>query len=163
MTKEEAIKRLKSFVEVRRKYFDMQTMKDEIECLDMAIKALEEQSSENEQIIRIKKGTLKAKTGRYVIYDVEWLKEHFNTTEAKIYGQPQSEKRTEERTETHECDCISRKGHWIEHKHGAIEHIECSECRCWFLRKDLIRNSYCPNCGSRNHWEWELKMQEVKK
>ena len=48
MTKEEAIKRLKSFVEVRRKYFDMQTMKDEIECLDMAIKALEAQPSECE-------------------------------------------------------------------------------------------------------------------
>jgi hypothetical protein len=42
------------------------------------------------------------------------------------------------------------KGHWIEHKHGGIEHIECSKCRCWFLRKDLIRNSYCPNCGSYN-------------
>ena len=56
-----------------------------------------------------------------------------------------------------------KTGHWIEHKHGGIEHIECSKCKCWFLRKDLIRNSYCPNCGSRNHWEWELKMQEVKK
>ena len=139
--------------------------------------------------------------------------------------EPQPSKRTEERTETHECDCISREealetiekyadeyehranridtanpeypayhakkrwngialgldkakelltdlpsatpqpktGHWIGHKHGGIEHIECSKCRCWFLRKDLIRNSYCPNCGSRNHWEWELKMQEVKK
>ena len=55
-----------------------------------------------------------------------------------------------------------KTGHWIEHKHGGIEHIECSKCKCWFLRKDLIRNSYCPNCGSRNHWEWELKMQEAK-
>ena len=108
----------------------------------------------------------------------------------------QPSERTEERTETHECDYISRKavldalhryfadgfdsdkwwnstyvldavnrvpsatpqpktgqpktGHWIEHKHGGIEHIECSKCRCWFLRKDLIRNSYCPNCGSYN-------------
>ena len=105
MTKEEAIKGLKSLVEVRRKYFDMQTMKDEIECLDMAIKALEEQPGENEQIIRIKKGTLKARTGRYVIYDVEWLKTHFSTTEAKIYGQSQPS----ERMETHECDCISRQ------------------------------------------------------
>jgi len=108
------------------------------------------QPSEDEKVIRIKKGTLKVRTGKYVVYDVEWLKKHFDTTEAKIYGQPQSEKRTEERTETHECDCISRKGHWIEHKHGGIEHIECSKCRCWFLRKDLIRNSYCPNCGSYN-------------
>ena len=43
MTREEAIKGLKSLVEVRRKYCDMQTMKDEIECLDMAIKALEQE------------------------------------------------------------------------------------------------------------------------
>ena len=124
--------------------------------LEMAIKALEAQPSENEEIIKIHKGALKVRTGRYVIYDVEWLKEHFNTTEAKIYGQPS--KRTEECTEMHECDCISRKGYWIERKHGGIEHIECSKCKCWFLRKDLIRNSYCPNCGSRNHWEWESKM-----
>lgn len=47
-------------------------------------------------------------------------------------------------------DCISRKGYWIEHKHGGIEHIECSKCRCWFLRSHLIRNTYCPNCGSYN-------------
>ena len=39
---EEAIKGLKSLVEVRRKYGDMQTMKDEIECLEMSIKALEQ-------------------------------------------------------------------------------------------------------------------------
>lgn len=43
MTREEAIKGLKSLVEVRRKYCAMQTMKDEIECLDMAIDALEQQ------------------------------------------------------------------------------------------------------------------------
>ena len=41
--REEAIKCLKSLVEVRRKYGDMQTMKDEIECLEMAIKALEQE------------------------------------------------------------------------------------------------------------------------
>ena len=136
---------------------------------------IKQQPSEEEKVIRIKKGTLKVRTGRYVIYDVEWLKTHFSTTEAKIYGQPnedcisrkaaidalwkalheyedktenqflkskeldvadwfqhrifvqnmsdidrqtilnlpsvapQSEERTEERTETHECDCISRQ------------------------------------------------------
>ena len=41
-------------------------------------------------------------------------------------------------------------GHWIEHKHGGIEHIECSECGIWFLKGNLIRKSYCPNCGSCN-------------
>ncbi len=42
MTKEEAIKGLTSLLEVRRKYGDMQTMKDEAQCLDTAIKALEQ-------------------------------------------------------------------------------------------------------------------------
>lgn len=60
------------------------------------------------------------------------------------------EERTEERTETHECDCTNKEGCWIEHKHGGIEHIECSECHVWFLKTDLIRKSYCPNCGSCN-------------
>ena len=63
-----------------------------------------EHNCENEEIIKVSKGALKARTGRYVIYDVEWLKTHFNTTEAKLYGQPQPVKCTEERTEMHECD-----------------------------------------------------------
>ena len=40
-------------------------------------------------------------------------------------------------------------GHWIEHEHNGILHIECSECSSWFLRAHLLRNSYCPNCGCR--------------
>ena len=55
-----------------------------------------EHNCENEEIIKVSKGALKARQGRYVIYDVEWLKTHFNTTEAKLYGQPNE-------------DCISRK------------------------------------------------------
>jgi hypothetical protein len=56
----------------------------------------EQQPSDNEEIIRVSKGAVKARQGRFVIYDTEWLKEHFNTTEAKLYGQP--------------CeDCISRQ------------------------------------------------------
>lgn len=49
-----------------------------------------------------------------------------------------------------EQESQSKTGHWIEHKHGAIEHIECSECGIWFLKADLPRKSYCPNCGSCN-------------
>ena len=45
MTREEAIKCLTSLLEVRRRWDDMQTMKDEIECLDMATKALEQTSA----------------------------------------------------------------------------------------------------------------------
>ena len=42
-----------------------------------------------------------------------------------------------------------KTGHWIEHKHNGIAYIECSECSYWFLRFHLVRNSYCPNCGTK--------------
>ena len=82
--------------------FERNTAEEIAEAFEMAIKAIRTIPSEDEKVIRIKKGTLKVRTGRFVIYDVEWLKEHFNTTEAKIYGQPSE--RTEEHTEIHECD-----------------------------------------------------------
>ncbi len=43
-----------------------------------------------------------------------------------------------------------KTGHWIEHKGTFKPHIECSECGIWFLKADLPRKSYCPNCGSCN-------------
>ena len=97
MTNEEAINILNDY-DIN---FERHTPEEVAEAHEMAIKALETQPSEDEKVIRLKKGTLKARTGRYVIYDVEWLKTHFNTTEAKIYGQPN------ERTEMHECDCAN--------------------------------------------------------
>lgn len=42
-----------------------------------------------------------------------------------------------------------KTGYWIEHERNGIVHIECSECLCWFLRAHLIRNSFCPNCGTK--------------
>ena len=105
MTKEEAINVLNDY-DIN---FERNTAEEIAEAHEMAIKAIRTIPSEDEKVIRIKKGTLKARTGKYVVYDVEWLKTHFNTTEAKIYGQPQPSERMEERTETHECDCISRK------------------------------------------------------
>ena len=97
MTKEEALVQLRLGPGINE-----DVSEEYNEAVNMAIKALQQQPNEDEKIIRIRKGTLKVRTGRYVVYDVEWLKTHFNTTEAKIYGQPKE--RTEERTETHECD-----------------------------------------------------------
>ena len=92
MTNEEAINILNDY-DIN---FERHTAEEVAEAHEMAIKALQQQPSENEEIIKVSKGVLKARTGRFVIHDVEWLKENFNTTEAKIYGQP--------------CeDCISRK------------------------------------------------------
>ncbi len=93
MNKEEAIKILNDY-DIN---FERYTAEEVAEAHEMAIKAIIRTiPSEDEKVIRISKGTLKARTGRYVIYDVEWLKTHFNTTEAKLYGQPNE-------------DCISRK------------------------------------------------------
>lgn len=36
-------------------------------------------------------------------------------------------------------------GRWIEHPN----HIECPNCKVWFLKKYMPRNSYCPNCGAK--------------
>lgn len=44
--------------------------------------------TEKEELLRVGKGAVKARQGRFVIYDVDWLKENFYTTEEKIYGQP---------------------------------------------------------------------------
>ena len=61
--------------------------------------ALEQEPSEDEEVIKVSKGAVKARQGRFVIYDVEWLKKNFYVTEEKIYGQPKDP-----------CeDCISRK------------------------------------------------------
>lgn len=55
--------------------------------------------TEKEELLRVGKGAVKSRQGRFVIYDVEWLKEHFYSTEEKIYGQPKQP-----------CeDCISRE------------------------------------------------------
>lgn len=94
MTREEAIKLLNEFILFKK--ISNITEEETVECFKLAVEALQQQPSEDEKVIKVSKGTLKARTGRYVIYDVEWLKTHFNTTEAKIYGQPNE-------------DCISRK------------------------------------------------------
>jgi len=45
------------------------------------------------------------------------------------------------------------KGWWIEHHHSEYgrrlrDCIECSNCRCWFSVEELLRCSFCPNCGA---------------
>ena len=59
--------------------------------------------------------------------------------------------------ELHPVTTQPKTGHWIEHEHNGKSYIECSECLCWFLREHLLRNSHCPNCGSRNVAESEDK------
>lgn len=42
-----------------------------------------------------------------------------------------------------------KMGRWIEHKYNWSSHLECSECSVWFARINLVRKSYCPNCGAK--------------
>ena len=77
-----------------------------------AIKVLEQQPCEDTEVIKVSKGAVKARQGRFVIYDIFWLKENFYTTEEKIYGQPKQP-----------CeDCISRE--------AVIDHI-CEDKECY--------------------------------
>ena len=56
--------------------------------------------------------------------------------------------------ETVEVEALKPEtGHWIMHQ----DHRECSKCGIYFL-KDMPRNSYCPNCGTRM-----TKSEEVEK
>ena len=90
MTKEEIIE----FCEMKA---ELEAENEDI--YEAIIKELEQLPSEDTEVIKISKGAVKARQGRYVIYDVEWLKKNFYTTEEKIYGQPKEP-----------CeDCISRK------------------------------------------------------
>lgn len=90
-----------------------QKVKDKLtEVCQLAIQALEAQPSEDTEVIKVSKGAVKARQGRFVIYDVEWFKEHFYSTEEKIYGQPKQP-----------CeDCISRE-HAKQFLYYEIEHL----------------------------------------
>ena len=67
-----------------------------------------------------------------------------------------SQEQLDEAFEKVKADILSVKpktGKWLKHKHENIEHVECSNCKAWFLDKYFIHKSYCPNCGSYNGGE----------
>lgn len=77
----------------REEIIEFCEMKAELEAenediYEAIIKTLEKQPSEDTEVIKVSKGAVKARQGRFVIYDVEWLKKNFYVTEEKIYGQP---------------------------------------------------------------------------
>ena len=69
---------------------ERKSVKDYVESISKptGFNFYEAQPSEDTEVIKVSKGAVKARQGRFVIYDVEWLKENFYTTEEKIYGQP---------------------------------------------------------------------------
>ena len=151
MTKGEAIKYLNEFILFKK--ISNTTEEEAVECFKLAVEALKTQPSED----CISRKAVLDSLHRYFAegfnedrwWNSTYVLDAINKAPSVT---PQSKEEPQPKT-----------GHWIEHQGTFRPHIECSECSCWFLREDLPRNSYCPNCGSRNHWEWELKMQEVKK
>lgn len=89
---------IKNMTNEQAKEFIVQSVKSDVDIAKVAdaIQTLEQQSSDGVEVIRMGKNTVKARQGRFVVYDVEWLKEHSNTTEAELYGQSSK-------------DCISRE------------------------------------------------------
>lgn len=102
------------------------------------LKWLEQQPCEDVEVIQVSKGALKSRQGRFVIYDVDWLKKNFYLEE-KIYGQPKQPKR----------------GKWIPHivndKYESVDRDVCSECgkRFYQIAETGCVWNYCPNCGAK--------------
>lgn len=142
------------------------------EALDMAIKSLEQQPSEDMEVIQVSKGALKSRQGRFVIYDVEWLKENFYLEE-NLYGQPKQP-----------CeDCISRerllarideeRKHLLDLKMDGAEHIIVHHARRiiedmpsatpqpkrgkWIEDKSGIY--HCSNCNEEAYWDTDYGQQ----
>lgn len=93
---------------------------------------LEQQPCEDMEVIQVSKGALKSRQGRFVIYDVDWLKKNFYLEE-NLYGQPKQPKR----------------GKWIEQNDTSKHHYGwyyCSECGAYIMSKC----NYCSYCGSYN-------------
>ena len=80
-------------------------------------------------IIHTEDKATKAKVGEHVVYNIEWLKKHFNI-ERKLY---------------------EKKGEWI-YEDGNIPY--CSICGKYSEDADLEdvhgKVFYCSHCGSRN-------------
>jgi hypothetical protein len=136
MTKEEAIKTLRANVMVACDTSDKvgygTPLNKAIEqALDMAIKALEQQPSDDEITITMKKGTLKCSGHGYVTYNKDWFRKHFATEVQIMTGydgyieQPTSD------------DCVSRRAmlEYQQYLHGKMSNEE--NHKFWEFIKDL--------------------------
>lgn len=163
MTKEEAIKGLTSLLEVRRKYGDMQTMKDEIECLEMAIKALEQEPYEDAELVSIRQELLER--GNEVV-SFRHLVERFEGVEKEYKGVPWNLKQIYNNFNIligeEPCDdCISRKDTLAEFKRVYFDNGTVIRCAESVLRgmplvtpqqKTGRWNRVTDNAG---YWVWE--------
>lgn len=130
MNREEAIKVLEKVKRVAEIYES-----EDVKAYNMAIELLKQEPCEEA-------------ISRQAVID---LIEHYNSDGlgSVFYGYEQGVKFANAVNNLPSVTSQPKTGHWIEHKHNGIEHIECSECLTWFLRSHLLRNSYCPNCGKK--------------
>ena len=157
MTLDEAIERLNHIkihgADIPNESIDIQ--RRDIEALDMAIKALEKEDDSCEpNNSEIPTGSttknnlavdcISRADARSLICKID-LKHHMSGMSRKAFKDLYNGI-----DELPSVTPIRPKGHWIKHEHNGIGYIECSECLCWFLEAHLLRNSHCPNCGSRN-------------
>lgn len=142
----------------------------EIDKYIKELEELEQQPSEDTEVIKVSKGAVKARQGRFVIYDVNWFKEHFYSEEM-IYGQPKQPSE----------DCISRqkaldcfeqtntrqgakyaietlpsvipqrkRGKWIKVYPLGMDYeaYMCSECKTGDWDVTIGEYKFCPYCGA---------------
>lgn len=101
-----------------------------------------EKCEEETETITVSKGCLKARKGRFVVYDVEYLKSHIEQ-EAAIYGNVSAiTGKTEDRP----------KGRWIDIDCQSYTwQIKCPFCnhiRSMMSTQGIYPN-YCENCGAK--------------
>lgn len=139
MTKDEALQILDT----------IPTISEQVDALEMAIKALEQQTCED----AISRKDIQDYIAKYLSqYLYEDVRQAVEVIDAYIGDMPSVTQKSETVTEfanrCRECGKM-RKGHWIWNFDKG--YCKCSECGIGMGHKEF---DYCPNCGS--------KMQKVR-
>lgn len=101
-----------------------------------------EKCEEETETITVSKGCLKARKGRFVVYDVEYLKSHIEQ-EAAIYGNVAAIiDKTEDKPKGRWIDIDCQSYTW------QIKCPFCSHSRSMMSTQGIYPN-YCENCGAR--------------
>jgi hypothetical protein len=150
MTREEAINILHG-IQADNLNLDDAYTKDKYEALDMAIKALEQEPCEDAISRDAVKELIKCGESTDTYDDVKqvckWIDALPSVTQKST---EEATKEFKELLESGYYESTYKPKKWIVHEkpHG-IRYLECPYCNIWYLNEHLIRNSYCPNCGTR--------------
>jgi len=113
MTKEEAIGQLEERLDLIKRIYNGCDVEDYAEALEMAIEALRQFAEDSKKVSAEGQDSISRQMAISHVDDVPYIKEHPNVGllwKAWIESLPAAQpKRTQERTETHSCDLISRQ------------------------------------------------------